>query len=191
MMYVILCSCCPVSNVSETTAVLQFVNHISSSVGQETLVPVSVTVCTLQLWKSIWVSTGAEGVRYMWCDRNGLTVETEVLYVHSLKMCCLSLQCRQILSSTDMSLALILLSAKQKSAVNSYSSHYIMSRQKYCNNILKNSHETNSGATVSAVTRVWAGLSGVHSQQRQQIHLNSKMSTAAMGPTKHPMQLML
>jgi hypothetical protein len=53
-----------------------------------------------------------------------------------------------------MSLALILLSAKQKSAVNSYSSHYKMSRQKYSNNTLKNTHETNYGATASAVNIV-------------------------------------
>jgi len=73
--------------------------------------------------------TGAEAVWYMWCDKNGLTVETAVLYVPCLKMCCFSLQCRQTLSSTDMSLPLTLLSAKQKSAVNSHFSHYKMSRQ--------------------------------------------------------------
>ena len=65
----------------------------------------------------------------MWCNKNGLTVETAVLYVPCLKMCCLSLQCRQTLSSTDMSLPLTLLSAKQESAVNSHFSHYKMTRQ--------------------------------------------------------------
>jgi hypothetical protein len=48
-----------------------------------------------------------------------------------IKMCCLSLQRTQILSSMDMSSSLILLSAKQKSAVNSQFSHYKMCKQKY------------------------------------------------------------
>jgi hypothetical protein len=43
----------------------------------------------------------------MWCGQNGLTD------VPCLTMCCWSLQPRQFLSSTDMSLPLILLSANK------------------------------------------------------------------------------
>ena len=58
-----------------------------------------------------------------------------------------------------------------------------MSRQKYSNNILKNTHKTNSGATASAVnivTRVWAGLFGVQfpAETRDLTHLQNVQSSS-------------
>jgi hypothetical protein len=56
-----------------------------------------------------------------------------------------------------------------------------MSRQKYSNNILKNSYKTNSGATLSTVnivTRVWTGLFGVQfpAEIRDLSHLQNVQS---------------